>query len=259
MLNVDEMATDTHRAANFSEFLEALLRVADGARADSVSTAEIEDSTLGVLRVVETVSGFGRWRVFWKATGHARVVGTLQSPNRTLETAESQETETQIATEVGRRRANKAFLVLDQLQEVAQCAPTTLDEATSRESSNSSFASDAEETDAPAATADETAPEPRAEVRAAQRPLSEPADCLRELLDLICFRLLKPADRRNVPAPRSLNGIVAQAAPTADAATPAAAAPAGSPRPGNKTRKNNAGASHFPARPLDEEAAPHVR
>ena len=47
------------------------------------------------LRTVETVSGARTIeKVFWKATGHVRVVGTFHRPNRPLETYRSYESRT---------------------------------------------------------------------------------------------------------------------------------------------------------------------
>ena len=46
------------------------------------------ESPKGVLRLDETVWGFGRSRAFWKASHTVRVVGTLDRANRSLETAE---------------------------------------------------------------------------------------------------------------------------------------------------------------------------
>ena len=37
-------------------------------------------NSVGVLRLVETVSGFGRLRVFWRATDRASTLGTVESP-----------------------------------------------------------------------------------------------------------------------------------------------------------------------------------
>ena len=48
------------------------------------TTVSIEDSTLGVLRVVETsLEALGRWRMFWRATGQsASSLELFQSPSR---------------------------------------------------------------------------------------------------------------------------------------------------------------------------------